>query len=282
MTQVEQLPQPHLDARLFGARRLSVLTDDALFERTGVRVAFTGRAGGVSDGPYASLNLGGHVGDDTVAVARNRELLLEALDVLDASLIVPSQVHGDEVVEVLSAEPSQVDQARMRATQGADALVVAASNVAALLCFADCLPVVIVSPTSRFAVVHAGWRGAVTGIASKAARSLAALDAPILGRQAMREYNAYIGPFIHVECFETGKDVRTRFVDRFGENVAAGDFHVDLARAVSTDLDRAGLRPDRIVDAGICTVCLSEDYFSYRASGGICGRHGALAVRRKG
>ena len=64
MVATGQLPIPQITARRFGARCLPALTDDALYERTGVRVAFTGRAGGVSEGPYSSLNLGNHVGDD--------------------------------------------------------------------------------------------------------------------------------------------------------------------------------------------------------------------------
>ena len=217
MASAATLPVPHLDARLFGARRLSALTDEALFERTGVRIAFTGRAGGVSEGPYAALNLGGHVGDDPAAVARNRELLLEALGAGEAALVVPSQVHGDEIVEVASAEPGAVEAARARALEGADGLLVDVPQVAALLCFADCVPVVLASPTGRFAVVHAGWRGAVAGIAGKAVRLLAARDAAELGiapSSAAAALNAYLGPHIHAECFETGAEVRARFVDR--------------------------------------------------------------------
>ena len=100
MVATGQLPIPQITARRFGARCLPALTDDALYERTGVRVAFTGRAGGVSEGPYSSLNLGNHVGDDPASVERNRMLVLEALDAADVPLVVPSQVHGEVVVEL--------------------------------------------------------------------------------------------------------------------------------------------------------------------------------------
>ncbi len=315
MTQAVSLPKPQLDARLFGARRLSALTDDALFESTGVRIAFTGRDGGVSEGSFASLNLGGHVGDDADAVAQNRRILLDALGASDAQLIMANQVHGCNIVEVPRAgagrafDPIVLEDARKQALEGADALAVEASQVAALLCFADCTPVIIVSPSGRFAVAHAGWRGAVAGIAGKTVRVLARMDAEDLMHagerrdargqgfspscesdpefdQAMREaaasFNAYIGPHIHVECFETGDAVREQFVDAFGDSVAPDQSHVDLSRAVSLDLERAGVSPLRIVDAGICTKCSSDEYFSYRASGGVCGRQGALAVLQKG
>lgn len=123
MVATGQLPIPQITARRFGARCLPALTDDALYERTGVRVAFTGRAGGVSEGPYSSLNLGNHVGDDPASVERNRMLVLEALDAADVPLVVPSQVHGEVVVELKDASPEALGAAREAARAGADALV---------------------------------------------------------------------------------------------------------------------------------------------------------------
>lgn len=280
MAALEQLPAPHLTARRFGARRLPALTDDELFARTGVRIAFTGREGGASVGPYASLNLGGHVGDDPEAVATNRSLLLEALDAAGAELVVPSQVHGDEIVLVDDRSPAALEAARQRAAAGADALVVSQPDVAALLCFADCVPVVLVSPSGRFAVVHAGWRGMAAGIASKAARLLVDADARD-GRAARASaLNAYVGPHIRSECFETGPDVLERFAASFGPSCVVGGSHVDLSEALAVDLGGAGVERGRIVCADACTACAPDQYFSYRASGGTCGRHGAIAFRK--
>ncbi|MEA5021077.1 MAG: polyphenol oxidase family protein [Gordonibacter sp.] len=280
--QAEMLPLPHLDARLFGARRLSVLTDEALFARTGIRIAFTGRAGGVSESPFSALNLGGHVGDDAEAVATNRSLLLEAMGAPDVPLIMANQVHGNHVVEVVASDVTSIETARVQALAGADALLVDVPQVGALLCFADCVPVIVVSPTGRFVVAHAGWRGAVAGIASRAVRRLVARDTYSGSVEAAASYNAYLGPHIHAECFETGSDVRARFVERFGKAVAPDDKHVDLTHAVALDLESAGLQAQRVVDAGVCTACQPDEYFSYRASGGTCGRHGAFAVLQKG
>ena len=173
MVATGQLPIPQITARRFGARCLPALTDDALYERTGVRVAFTGRAGGVSEGPYSSLNLGNHVGDGPASVERNRALVLEALDAADVPLVVPSQVHGEVVVELDDASPEALDAAREAALAGADALVATVPGIAALLCFADCVPVIVVSPTGRFAVAHAGWRGVENGVAEGRPRARA-------------------------------------------------------------------------------------------------------------
>ena len=320
MTGCKHLPLPRLDALLLGAHRaigedgdepqnVPVLTDEALFRAVGVRIGFTGREGGVSEGPYASLNCADHVEDDPDAVARNRQILLEALGVPGVPLVMPTQVHGTNIVCVgeafsasgavaegesaLSAQAScgfggngsatsasadggmgAVFKAQRLAEAGADGLVVPVPGVAALLTFADCLPLVLVAPGGTFAVAHAGWRGAVAHVARLAAEALAHATG-----EEPSQFNAYIGPHIRSECFEVGPEVAGAFAGEFGDGVLAGRDHVSLATAVSCDLLRAGLDPRRIADAGICTQCHPDEYFSYRASGGRCGRHAAIAVR---
>ena len=278
----ENLPLPHLDARPFGARRLCALTDDALFDACGVRIAFTGRAGGVSSAPYDSLNLGAHVGDSLDDVMANRSLLAESLGAGDVPFLVPNQVHGSHVETVRSQASRDVVAAQQRMAQGADAVNVTCENVGALLCYADCTPVIVVSPSGSFSVVHAGWRGVVNGIAVKALRQLASEDAPQGAdlRQFASRCNVYIGPHIHSECFEVGPEVVEQFENRFGASCIADARHVSMARALQVDLASAGILPQRICDAGICTVCDSSEYYSYRASGGTCGRHGAIAFRK--
>ena len=117
----------------------------------------------------------------------------------------------------------------LQAQDGADGLVVHALNAAALLCYADCVPVIIVSPTGRFAVVHAGWRGVDNLISVKVVRSMAYEDEALLGAEAASTYNVYIGPHIGPECFETGADVHARFVSQFGAECAFDGSHIDLA-----------------------------------------------------
>lgn len=268
----ELLTLPQLTQREFDG--IPVLTDDALFQKAKVRIAFTGRTGGISAEPYSALNLGSHVGDSLGDVLVNRDRLLCALAPADCHLLVPNQVHGTVVLPIDSNEDEYVDDARRTISEGADGVAVSCKKVAALLCYADCTPVIVVSPTGRFAVVHAGWRGAVEGIVGKAVRLLADADG-----DDPSQFNVYIGPHIRQECFETGEEVTQRFADQFGEECVVDSRHVSLAQAVSIDAMRAGVAAERIVDACICTKCNPEDYFSYRASGGTCGRHGAFAVR---
>ena len=277
------LPAPHLDARPCGARRISMLTDQALFDACGVRVAFTGRSGGVSEGAFASLNLGAHVQDNLDHVMENRARVMEALGAPDVPVVVPNQVHGTTIVDINSANAAQLVAAQQRAQTGADALAVSVPGVAALLCFADCAPVIIVSPTGRFVVAHAGWRGVVGNIAVLSAQRLAKADGacgPDQVRANLGGYNVYIGPHIHACHFEVGQDVADKFRSRFVATCIEGQRHVSMLDALRTSLVAAGVDAARICDAGICTQCNPHSYYSYRASGGTCGRHGAVAFRK--
>lgn len=261
---------------------LAVLTDEGLFERTGTRIAFTERTGGSSAGPFASLSLAPNASDDPSAVEADIARLADALGFPSAPIVRPKQVHGTHLVTVGSADAAAVSAACDEVAEGADGVVVAAPGVAALLCFADCLPLVLVAPSGAFAVVHAGWRGAVAGIASKAARALAAAEAASgaasCPEEAAAQMSAYIGPYIHSECFECGPEVHGRFAAAYGAGCTPDGSHVDLGAAVRADLEGVGVASERIVDAGLCTACNPSRFFSYRASGGTCGRHGAFAA----
>ena len=333
---MRDLPKPTLERTTLDG--LPVLTDEALFEACGVRIAFTGRAGGVSVGEYAELNMGDHVGDDPCAVEANRRRVLAALGTPDAPLICPNQVHGTEAAVV--REQSDLAGSLDKAAAGCDIVAVGIEDVASFINAADCLVLIVVSPTGRFVVAHAGWRGALAGVASIAVRTLTSLDAERANAAVrIREhqdgtnesanvacqvserrngagesansagqiqerssglntngaeiadntgdavvcaspaYNVYLGPHIRSECFEVGEEVAALFAEAFGNDVVVRGNHVDLARAVSRDLMRAGIYVERIADSHICTKCNPDQYFSYRASEGCCGRHAAAAVR---
>ena len=113
-----------------------------------VRFAFTERTGGVSEDAYSSLNLGSHVGDDPFAVQENRRRALEAMGATECehNLLVPNQVHGDHIVTVTSNGADDLEAVREQIAEGCDAIVCTAYNVPVLLCFADCVPVVLVAP----------------------------------------------------------------------------------------------------------------------------------------
>lgn len=267
------LPLPRLVERCFGGPfgPLTVLTDDALLDAVGTRVAFTGRSGGTSQGAYGLLNLGDMVGDDPSCVEANRRALLEALGLGSSyeRLVNPLQVHGTHVVHADGAACSQ-----QAARQGADAVTCDVSGVPVLLCFADCVPLCMVAPDGSFAVAHAGWRGAVDSMPRLALEELAAIAGC-----SPAECNIYIGPHIAACCYEVSDELLQRFTERFGAACANGG-NLDLDAAVLASLEEGGAQRPRIANAGICTSCASEEYYSYRASGGTCGRHGALAAKK--
>ena len=143
-------------------------------ERSGVHIVgcvegtiafgFTERTGGVSTPPFASLNLGAHVGDDPQAVAENRRRVLRAVGASSCAenLLVPNQVHSDHVAVVRSSDPSVLEAARAEIADGSDAIVCTAPDVPVMLCFADCVPVILTAP-GGFAVVAFGLEGHVCG-----------------------------------------------------------------------------------------------------------------------
>ena len=148
-------------------------------------------------------------------------------------------------------------------------------DVAALLCFADCAPVIIVAPSGKFAVAHCGWRGVVYGAWATALSALCELtgDDP-------ERFNVYIGPYIHACHFEVGEEVAKQFFDSFGEASLVDERHVDMGAALRCGFASMGVAPERIADVDMCTVCdAGERFYSYRVSGGTCGRHGAFAAR---
>ena len=239
-----------------------------------VRFAFTERTGGVSQAPYESLNLGAHVGDDPEAVAENRRRVLAVLgaDGLEERLLVPNQVHGDEVAVVASADEEELARVRALIAEGTDSIVCTAARVPVMLCYADCVPVVLVCDCG-FAVVHSGWKGTYAGIAGKAARLLA--DAA--GVDAS-QIDAYIGPHILGDEYEVSEELMEQFSERFQSIDAAAGRLLDLSCAIREVLAAAGVSSDRVYDLELSTMRDNDRFFSYRAEHGTCGRHAAVAV----
>jgi polyphenol oxidase len=202
---------------------------------------FTTRRGGVSEGPYASLNLGLWTDDDPTHVRRNRELAQGHTGA--ARLAQGRQVHGTRVV---------VDG---QGIEDADGQVTTARGVAATVLVADCLPVALAGADS-VGVVHAGWRGLAAGV----------LEA---GVQATGAVAAAIGPGIGPCCYEVGDDVRAAFGTQ-GPTL-------DLKAVARARLQAAGVQ--EIHDCGLCTACDPERFFSHRRDRGVTGRQAGLAWR---
>ena len=240
----------------------------------GVTFAFTERTGGCSEGPWSSLNLGDACGDDAASVAANRARALAALSPSadPGRLVNPRQVHGDEVVCITANDDASVREAIAAARAGADAVAVSVPNVPVLLCYADCVPIVICAE-GGFAVVHSGWRGTYARIAEKAVRELSRITGTPAGGMS-----AYIGPHIIGSEYEVSSDLAEQFAREFGSGAVVGERNLDLGFCIAYALEAAGVSAEGICDERISTLLNPGRFFSYRASGGVCGRHGALAV----
>jgi len=256
---------------------ISYLTDHRLREDHGIVVAFSQRTGGRSRSPYTSLNLAAHVGDEPGAVDENRSAFLHALELGPDrdSLTMCEQVHGTSVREVSGASVGMGAFAREGGPApipATDALITMQEHVPLLLCFADCVPVVLVAtgPVRGVAVVHAGWRGALARIVPEAARRLAAATGSTTG-----EMLAFVGPHIGACHYEVDEALLSQFVHTFG-TIAAAQGRLDLGAVVSESLNGVGVPISSVCRADICTVERTDAFYSYRAEG-LTGRHGALA-----
>jgi YfiH family protein len=215
-----------------------------------VRAAATLRTGGVSEGAFASFNLGAHVGDEPDAVAENRRLLKEALH-LPAEPAWLNQVHGTTVVDAIEA-------AALRPP--ADASVAFGPGAVCAVLTADCLPVVFCDRAgTRVAAAHAGWRGLVGGVIEE---TIKALKVPAF------ELLAWLGPAIEQNAFEVGPEVLEQFVARDPKNATAfqanarGRWQADLYQLARNELSRLGV--PSIHGGGFKCFADSERFFSYR------------------
>ncbi len=229
-----------------------------------VRAVFSLRSGGVSVGPYASLNLGDHVGDDPAAVLENRRRLRTAL-MLPSEPLWLSQQHGIDVVDADRTPP-----AASLAPRGDAALTREPGRVLAVL-VADCLPVLLADEAGRaVAVAHAGWRGLSSGVIE------AAIGA--LGIEPVH-LRAWIGPGIGQAHFEVGEEVRAAFCEFDARAAAAfernqrGRWQCDLYRLVEQRLARAGVTS--VAGERRCTYAEAASFYSFRRDGAT-GRMAAL------
>lgn len=225
-----------------------------------VRALITTRQGGVSAAPYASFNLGDHVGDDPVLVGKNRHDLTAILPAPPAWL---TQVHGTLVLDA-----STVTETAPKA----DASIARAPGVVSVVMTADCLPVLLCDRAGTVvASAHAGWRGLLDGVLERTIESMAVPAAELL---------AYLGPAIGPATFEVGDEVRQAFVahsalaaDAFVASSHAGKWLADLYLLARQRLQVMGV--NAVYGGQYCTYTDVERFFSYRRDG-ITGRMASL------
>jgi hypothetical protein len=222
------------------------LGDHLAIALPGGTALFTTRRGGVSDGPFRSLNLGLWTDDDAELVRENRARV-ERLT--GGRLAQARQVHGSDVV---AADPDTVAEA--------DGQVTAERGIAATALTADCLPIALVA-AEGVGMIHAGWRGLADGVIANGVDALRTLGAQRIA--------AAIGPGAGPCCYEVGDEVHAAF--------GTSGRTLDLKAIARERLERAGVAA--VHDCGLCTMHDPERFFSHRRDRGVTGRQAGVAWR---
>jgi hypothetical protein len=227
----------------------------------GVVAAFSTRLGGVSDGPYTSLNLGIRSGDDVPRVLENRRRLCAAVGADPERTVCLHQIHSatvhdaDGIPERSFLEPQQSPRGDVLVTHRPGRAVVAFA--------ADCVPVAVASEDgAALAVCHAGWRGLLAGAVEAAVAALPS-----------GPKRAAIGPCAGPASYTVGREVAGLLVDRFGGDVVV-EGRADLPRCAERALRAAGVEDVDL--AGICTID-DPRFFSHRRDGAPGGRQALIA-----
>jgi polyphenol oxidase len=226
-------------------------------------VVFSTRAGGVSEGPYESLNLGIFTSDDPEHVIENRRRLAGAAEIDPERTRMAWQRHG---AVVRRASPEGILAPGTLHTP-CDGWWSDEPGQGMMLVTADCLPVAVARRNADrpgLAVLHVGWRGLLEGIVANGAAALG--DGGLA---------AAIGPGIGPCCYEVGADVAEPFEATFGREVLTNG-RLDLWRATELALERAGVAEIERTD--LCTSCHPELFFSHRRDRGTTGRQGVIAA----
>ncbi|HPZ71717.1 MAG TPA: peptidoglycan editing factor PgeF [Peptococcaceae bacterium] len=236
--------------------------------------AFSGRNGGYSEGGYGTLNLGLLTDDDPELVVRNRKKFCEVVGIDPNSIVGTEQVHGDRVLKVTQAEKGHGALDKDSVIPGVDALMTNERGVSLTAYYADCVPVLFLDPVLKvIGVAHAGWKGTFAKIAAKTVQAMAA------------EYGCRpelllvgIGPSIGPCHYEVDEPVLEIVKEAFPawwktlleKSNATGATHLDLWEANRKQLCDVGVKEENITVCRMCTYCLPEKFFSYRA--GMPGR----------
>jgi YfiH family protein len=249
----------------------------APLEQDGFVNGFSTRIGGVSEMPANALSLAGFNEDTAENILENRRRFLKLFPGR-WELAGCWQVHGADVRVVQTAQEAKPAENQLGETIFCDVIVSNAEGVLAAVKTADCVPILIGDPFSgAFAAVHAGWRGTLAG-------------AVVVGVQRLaKEYDARaenlciaIGASAGPCCYEVGSDVIEAFTKQFadGENLFTetrpGHAKVDLLKSNRDQLQSAGVLPERIHTAPICTMCRTDLFFSYRKEKSLHGKVGRL------
>lgn len=253
-------------------------------EQTGlVNHGFSTRLGGVSTGPFASMNFTLTQGDDPAAVAENYRRMAKALGVDEKRMVISYQTHTTNIRLVTDMDAGK-GLIRERDYSDVDGLITNCPGITLVTFYADCVPLYFLDPKKKaIGLSHSGWKGTAADMAGKTVEAM---------KQAFgthpEDLIVGIGPSICQDCYEVSSDVAEQFQKAFPEvwhkelltAKAAGKYQLDLWRANELLLRNAGVRREQIAVSNLCTCCNSSLLFSHRASKGKRGNLGAFLSLR--
>lgn len=244
------------------------LAADGILAAGGAAHGFSTRHGGVSQGMWASLNLGVSRGDDPDHVRENYRRFFAAIGAKGERMAMNNQVHGSVVRTITTADLKS--DPYEKAGADADALMTDIPGVSLVIFSADCIPVLFYDPVRKVvAAAHAGWRGTAAGIVTAVVERMR----DVYGCRPA-DILAAVGPGIGPCCFETHEDVPNAIMAsvatpalEYIKIMENGKFSVNLKGINAKRLELAGLPADNIAVSGDCTSCLSDKYWSHRRMG---------------
>ena len=255
------------------------------FDKTGkVHHAFSTRRGGLSQGYYASMNLGLKSGDDPETVAMNFNRMSQATGIYIGDMVFSDQVHGDRILYV-DQQYRGSGLLRQPMVEGVDGLITDMPGVALLTFYADCVPLILIDPVRRaVGCAHSGWRGTVADMGGSVLRAMH----EAFGTDPA-DVLAGIGPCICQDCYEVSGDVIGQVDAAFPEEIRSslyyrkenGKYQLDLREACRQNFLRAGVPAENIAVSDLCTACNKDLLFSHRATAGKRGNIAAVVFIRE-
>ena len=243
-----------------------------------VKLDFSTRLGGVSEGIYSSMNFSFDRGDSYENVYKNYELFLDTMNLKPENCVCTKQTHTTNVLAV-NSDMAGMGLTRPRSFDNVDGLVTNEPGLCLVTYFADCVPVYFVDPVKRcIGASHSGWRGTAADITHETVN----LMSRTYGSKS-KDIHAFIGPSICQDCYEVDEAVADKFRAVYSEDEinmilyhTFGDkYQLNLQTANYFNMVHAGIKPDNIGISNICTSCNSSWLFSHRASHGkrgvLCG-----------
>lgn len=242
------------------------------WEKHGIHAGISTRNGGVSIGPYDTLNLGLHVNDEPSQVKMNREILARDISYPLIKWVCAEQVHGTVVKRVTNKDAGKGSIKLDDALRNCDALITNETNLLLTAFFADCVPLFFIDPNSTWiGIAHAGWKGTVAGIGPKVVLALKEASVNV------KDIRVAIGPCISKTQYEVDQKVIDHIPleyrsEKILTEISARQYQLDLKELNQEMLINAGISPEHIELTTYCTYDNKDDFYSHRRDKGETGR----------